>query len=140
MTMKSLRIFALLTLLCVPFAAFAAQVVAPTIAIQPECSVTGRVTKVEAVQKSPWNDGTPTTLTTTEIRLHLQIENRQGGKGCEPYTGDQALRIYKLCSPTRVAVGDNVKGTEGLSTGTAGALGCLFDVALVNDTSKKTSP
>ena len=129
---------ALLVFTGVALPAFATSPAVPLPTLPDECAVTGRVVKVEAVQKSPWNDGTPTTLTTTEIRLHIDIESREGSKECTPYT-DKTPRIYKQCSPTRVAVGDRIKGTEGLATGNAQAVACLFDVALI-EPPKKTSP
>lgn len=102
---------------------------------QPVCVVTGTVQSVQMIEKTPWDDGTPTTLTTTEIRIALALEARtmqrgtQGSSDCS-LSADKPAVLYKLCSPTMVKKGDRIRGVEGLATGSDQSLGCLFDVAV----------
>lgn len=107
---------------------------------QPVCVISGTVQSVQTIERSPWNDDTPTTLTTTEIRIAVTLEGRSMQRGTPGSTdcalpADKAPVLYKLCSPTLVKKGDRIKGVEGLATGTDQSLGCLFDVAV--DTSAK---
>lgn len=102
---------------------------------KPACVVTGTVKAVTTVEKSPWDDGTPTTLTTTEIQVTLDLASRtvqratQDAADCT-MPAENTTVIYKLCSPTMVKAGNRVKGVEGLATGSDQSLGCLFDVAV----------
>lgn len=107
---------------------------------QSVCVISGTVQSVQTIEKSPWNDDTPTTLTTTEIRIAVALEGRSMQRGTQGSTdctlpADQSPVLYKLCSPTLVKKGDRIKGVEGLATGTDQSLGCLFDVAV--DTTAK---
>lgn len=99
---------------------------------QPVCIVTGIVKQVQTIEKSPLRDGTPSTLTMTEVRLVLDVENRAPQDGPDasacPLPPGHGM-TYKLCSPVKPKVGDRIVGTEGMATGSDAALGCLFDVA-----------
>ena len=102
---------------------------------QPVCVVSGKINDVQTVELSPWDDGTPTTLTTTEVRVSLTVESRAPQRNATvkadcsmPATGSM---VYKLCSPTQLAKGMRIKGVEGLATGSNELLGCLFDVAIL---------
>lgn len=99
---------------------------------QPVCIVTGVVKQVQTIEKSPLRDGTPSTLTMTEVRLVLDVEKRtpQDGHAASacPLPAGHGM-TYKLCSPVKPKVGDRIVGTEGMATGSDAALGCLFDVA-----------
>lgn len=102
---------------------------------QPVCIIAGTVTAIQTIERSPWNDGTPTTLTTTEIRVSVALDSRTVQRNvantaqCD-MPADQKPVTYKLCSPTLVKQGDRIKGVEGLATGSDLLLGCLFDVAI----------
>lgn len=115
---------------------------APTVNYQqPVCVITGTVQSLQTIDKSPWDDGTPTTLTTTEVRIAVALKTRSMQRGTPGSTDcslptDASPVLYKLCSPTQVRKGDHIKGVEGLATGTDQSLGCLFDVAV--DTGDKT--
>ena len=102
---------------------------------QSVCVISGTVQAVQLLEKSPWDDGTPTTLTTTEIRIAVALDTRSMQRGTQGSTdcslpADKSPVLYKLCSPTTVKKGDRIKGVEGLATGTDQSLGCLFDVAV----------
>ncbi len=102
---------------------------------QPVCVISGTVQSLQTIEKSPWNDNTPSTLTTTEIRITVELDARTMQRGTPGSTdcslpADNAPVVYKLCSPTPVSKGDRIKGVEGLATGTDQSLGCLFDVAV----------
>lgn len=106
---------------------------------QPVCVISGIVQSVQVLEKSPWNDGTPTTLTATEIHIAVALQSRSmqrgtSGSGNCNLPLDQSPVLYKLCSPTQIKKGDHIKGVEGMATGTNQSLGCLFDVAV--DTNK----
>ena len=102
---------------------------------QPVCAIIGRVNQVQSVEKAPWNDGTPSTLTVTEIRISLAIETRRplraGADDPEDTIPADGSDLYKLCSPRPVKAVDRILGVEGLATGTDSQLGCLFDVAVL---------
>lgn len=99
------------------------------------CEVNGFVTAIEKVERSAWDDGAPSPFSTVETRITLKIAERMprdkgvAGESCKK-TGEDALVTYKLCSPTKVKVGDTILATEGIETGSAHALGCLFDVSV----------
>lgn len=108
---------------------------------QPVCVISGTVQAVQMLEKSPWNDDTPTTLTTTEIRIAVALDTRSMQRGTQGSTdctlpADKTPVLYKLCSPTQVKKGDRIKGVEGLATGTDQSLGCLFDVAVDSSVAK----
>lgn len=101
------------------------------------CDIVGMVEKVSHVAKSPWSDGTPTTMTTTEVRISVFIadrkphdKNAKADDPCHQEAKDEK-RTYKLCSPTPVKRGDRIHGTEGTHTGAAGVVGCLFDLIVL---------
>lgn len=108
---------------------------------QSVCVISGTVQAVQMLEKSPWDDGTPSTLTTTEIRIAVALDNRSMQRGTQGSTdctlpADKTPVLYKLCSPTQLKKGDRIKGVEGLATGTDQSLGCLFDVAVDSGAAK----
>ncbi len=104
---------------------------------QVVCVITGKVTGMQAVEKTPWSDGTPSTITITEVHLSVATDSRKpqraGVAAADCPMPDNGGQVYKLCSPTQVKLGDRIVGTEGLATGSESALGCLFDVIVVPD-------
>lgn len=101
------------------------------------CDVVGTIVRLNQVQRSPWTDGTPSTMMTVETHLSVHIDDRT------PHDKDAAAddpchkkiagekRTYKLCSPTPVKQGDRIHGTEGTQTGSAYVVGCLFDLVVL---------
>ena len=101
------------------------------------CEITGVVAKLESVERSPWSDGTPSALSSVETDIWVTVNDRKphyknapadsvcnrGAKG--------EVAAYKLCSPTRVLKGDRIHATEGLRTGSARSVGCLFDLVVL---------
>jgi hypothetical protein len=111
------------------------------------CEITGVVQKLENVERSPWSDGTPSTLSIFETDIWVTVNDRKphfknapkdsicnrGAKG--------EMAAYKLCSPTKVNKGDHIRATEGLRTGSQRSAGCLFDLVVIpppDVTKKKT--
>jgi hypothetical protein len=101
------------------------------------CEITGVVAKLENVERSPWSDGTPSTLSIFETDIWVTVNDRKphyknapadslcnrGAKG--------EIAAYKLCSPTKVLKGDRIHATEGLHTGSTRSVGCLFDLVVL---------
>lgn len=101
------------------------------------CEITGVVAKLENVERSPWSDGTPSTLSIFETDIWVTVNDRKphyknapsdsicnrGAKG--------EIAAYKLCSPTKVTKGDRIHATEGLHTGSSRSVGCLFDLVVI---------
>lgn len=102
---------------------------------RPVCVVTGKVTGMQAIEKTPWADETPSTLTVTEVHMALKVDKRRPQRNTTAASDcslpDNGTGLYKLCSPTQVKLGDTIMGTEGLATGSESALGCLFDVVVI---------
>jgi hypothetical protein len=114
---------------------------APALAAEV-CEITGRVSKMDTVQESPWADGAPSFFTTTIVHVSVELENRapRGKAASETcrMTGDGAAgkrpptAAYKLCSPTPVKPGDRIRATEGATPiDLAHGVVCLFDVAVL---------
>lgn len=101
------------------------------------CEVTGTVAKMELVQRSPWTDSAPTTVTTQELLIWVLVEGRNPRNPVAPKTspcyqaGKNEVRTYKVCAPTQVRPGMKIHGTEGTETGSNLAVGCLFDIAIL---------
>lgn len=100
----------------------------------PVCDITGHIQKLENVDSSPWS-GTPSRLTTQEVRVHVNIDSRTPHDSkSKPADCAKAAaaepRLYKLCSNTKIKAGDRIQGTEGTLTGSA-KVGCLFDLVVL---------
>jgi hypothetical protein len=99
------------------------------------CDITGVVNKLQNVERSPWTDGTPSTLNTTEIDISVAVKDRRphdkntAAGSCKAAAAGE-VHTYKLCSPTQVKAGDNIHAVEGLRTGPAHAASCLFDLTV----------
>lgn len=101
------------------------------------CEVAGTVLRVRLVDKSPWGYEAPSQMNTTETQISISVDvrtphrkNAEANHPCNA-TPKGTLRTYKLCSPTRVKQGDKIQATEGINTGNAKAIGCLFDIKVV---------
>lgn len=100
------------------------------------CEIAGLITRVEQVSRSPWTDGTPSTMMTTETQIWVMIGTRTPHRKDIPAdktpckkNAEKETRVYKLCSPTFVKRGQLIQGTEATDTGTNGqVVGCLFDI------------
>jgi hypothetical protein len=101
------------------------------------CDVAGMVLRVSKVDKSPWGDA-PSQMNTIETHVAVSIEarvpHRKTVEANHPCTATPkgTLRTYKLCSPIRVKQGDRILATEGINTGSARTIGCLFDIKVVS--------
>lgn len=101
------------------------------------CDIAGTVLRVRKVDKSPWGSEAPSQMNTVETQISISIDMRT------PHRKDAAenhpcnttpkgtLRTYKLCSPRPVRQGDRIQATEGINTGNARSIGCLFDIKVV---------
>ena len=86
--------------------AFAADAPSESSAPLPYCKITGTVSTLEKVQKSPWADGAPSPFSTEEIHVAVNVDD------CVPHDkeadtgacgGDKGkILTFKLCSPTPV--------------------------------------
>lgn len=114
----------------------AAEDTAGKVAVPVACEIVGHVGLVQAVQKSPWRDNTPSPLSVTEVQVVLLLEQRKprnaaAAGGCD-LPKKYAKAVYKLCSPTRVKKGDRIRATEGsYAIDPGAATSCLFDVAVL---------
>lgn len=101
------------------------------------CEITGVVAKLENVERSPWSDGTPTTLSAFEVDIAVTVKDRKPHYKNAPANSvchraaKGETRIYKLCSTTVPKAGDRIHATEGLQTGSRRSTGCLFDVVVI---------
>lgn len=101
------------------------------------CEITGVVSKLENVERSPWSDGTPTTLSAYEIDIAVTVKDRKPHYKDAPAdsichkTAKGEVKVYKLCSKTVPKAGDRIHATEGLQTGSRRATGCLFDIVVI---------
>jgi hypothetical protein len=106
------------------------------------CEIIGIVDHLESVERSPWSDGTPSTLSMFETDIWISVKDRKphaknatSTSICNRGAKTEALATYKLCSPAVVKKGDRIKAIEGLRTGSNKAVGCLFDVAVISPSS-----
>jgi hypothetical protein len=102
------------------------------------CDVSGTVFRVKMVDKSPWGQEAPSQMNTIETQISISIDERTPHRKDIDATNHPCLstskgtlRTYKLCSPTKVRQGDRIWATEGINTGSAKAIGCLFDIRVV---------
>lgn len=102
------------------------------------CDVAGMVLRVSKVDKSPWGQEAPSQMNTIETHVSVSIDTRTPHRKDVDATNHPCLstakgtlRTYKLCSPTVVKQGDRIFATEGINTGSARAIGCLFDIKVV---------
>ncbi len=101
----------------------------------PPCDITGVVSSVQLVERSPWADGTPSTLSTTQTEISVVVKSRAphytNSQAKDLCTASSAQKItYKLCSPTKVKQGDYIRATESSAT-KSGSSSCLFDLVVV---------
>lgn len=108
------------------------------------CDITGTVLELRAVERSPWTDGTPTTLAIYETHIQVSIHKRRPHRDSAPAESPcrkpletNELRTYKLCSSSKPKRGDRITGTEGGSTGSTRVARCLFDLVVLNTEPKK---
>ena len=101
------------------------------------CEITGVVSKLENVERSPWSDGTPTTMSAFEVDVIVTVKDRKPHYRNAPAdsichrAAKGEMRIYKLCSTTVPKAGDRIHATEGLQTGGRRSTGCLFDIVVI---------
>lgn len=105
--------------------------------IEEMCDIVGTVDRLKLVQRSPWTDGTPSTMMKLETHISVRIDDRRPhdkdaaeGHSCHTQSKGEK-RTYKLCSTTKVKSGDRIVGTEGTQTGSSKAIGCLFDLVVL---------
>ena len=99
------------------------------------CEITGVVSKLEEVARSPWADGTPTAdLNSLETAISVKVNDRKphyrdtpSDSVCNRGARGEVL-TYKLCSSTPVKAGDQIHATEGFRTGPGTLPACLFDI------------
>ena len=103
------------------------------------CDVTGIVTEMKSIERSPWTDGTPSTLSVFETHIKLSIHKREphnknasAESPCHAALEKNELRTYKLCSSQKPRTGWRIKGTEGGSPGSSRIVRCLFDLEVVS--------
>jgi len=100
----------------------------------PVCEIRGTVSSLESVNTSK----VPSAFSGSETHISVNIETRApryqqtaDAAPCQNLTKAK-LQTYKLCSPTRVKAGDKIHGTEGINTGPAASVGCLFDLIVLS--------
>ena len=102
------------------------------------CDITGVVYNVETVAQSPWSDGVPSPLSTTETHVAVVVKSRSPHyKSTEEkpqatctFTKEERA-TYKLCSPVQLIPGDSIAATEGQAPAQKGTITCLFDVGVL---------
>lgn len=99
------------------------------------CEITGTVTSMTSVERSPWTDNTPSTMSVFETHIEVSIINRRphrldapADSPCLAALEKNEMRTYKLCSNVKPKKGDRITATEGGSTGATGVARCLFDL------------
>lgn len=103
----------------------------------PPCDITGIVSSVQLVERSPWEDGTPSALSTTQTEISVIIKSRAphyshvNSKDVCTTSPEEGKMTYKLCSPTPVKKGDQIQATES-SAAKGGSKNCLFDLVVLN--------
>jgi hypothetical protein len=109
------------------------------------CEITGTVSKTEAVERSPWSDGTPSTLSNYETDIWVRVTDRRphyktatSDSACNRAAKGEIL-TYKLCSPVTVRNGDRIHAIEGLATGSRHQASCLFDLVVLPPPEKTSS-
>lgn len=107
----------------------ATQYAPPTV-----CEIRGTVSSLEHVNTA----NIPSAFSGSETHISVNIEQRApryhqaADKAPCPALTPEKLQTYKLCSPTRVKAGDKIHGTEGINTGPAASVGCLFDLIVLS--------
>lgn len=108
------------------------------------CDIMGTVVELRAVERSPWTDGTPTTLAIYETHIQVSIHKRRPHREtapaespCRKALETNELRTYKLCSSSKPKRGDRITGTEGGSTGSNRVARCLFDLVVLSSPDQK---
>lgn len=98
----------------------------------------GIVAALHQVERSPWNDGTPSTMSVFETHILVSILNRRAhGKNapesspCNNAVKKDELARYKLCSSKKPRTGNHIRGTEGGSPGSSKMVRCLFDLEIL---------
>lgn len=102
------------------------------------CDITGTVTEMKYIERSPWTDGTPSTLSIFETHLKVSVHNRRphhtaatSASPCHAALEKNEMRTYKLCSSAKPKQGDRITGTEGGSPGNTRIVRCIFDLKIV---------
>lgn len=102
------------------------------------CDITGTVMEMKYIERSPWTDGTPSTLSVFETHIQVSVHNRRPHhktaspeSPCHAALEKNEQRTYKLCSSKKPEKGDRITGTEGGSTGSARVVKCLFDLVVL---------
>lgn len=102
------------------------------------CDITGTVTDTRLVERSPFGDNTPSTLSVFETHIQVSIHKRRPHRTdapaespCNKALEKNEMRTYKLCSNTKPQKGDRIRGTEGGATGSTKIMRCLFDIRTI---------
>lgn len=111
------------------------------------CQITGIVAGLRKVERSPWTDGTPSTMSVSETHILVSILNRRPHKRetaenstCNETVKKNELARYKLCSSKRPKPGNRIRGTEGGSTGSSNTVRCLFDLEILKAPAPEAQP
>lgn len=124
---------------CVSAVPAPASAVSPTTSLRPEnaCDIIGTVASLKKVIRSPFRDGTPSTMVIIETHISVNVENREAhkktaanSKVCDALPKHE-MATYKLCSAEHPTAGDKILATEGGSTGSSDAARCLFDLQIM---------
>lgn len=106
--------------------------------VENVCDIMGTVTATKQIERSPWSDGTPSTLSIFETHIDVSIITRRPHRADAPADSPclaalekNEIRTYKLCSSTKPLKGSRITGTEGGATGSSQVARCLFDLRVV---------
>jgi len=144
---SSLKFLAAALLLTGSFTASRAEapgVVQASTGRDASCEITGTVNYLKKVERSPYSDGTPTTMSVTETHISVTVtarrphaKNAPASSKCHAAVEENERQVYKLCSSTVPRQGDRILGTEGGSPGSSAITRCLFDVVALPGTKRK---
>ncbi len=109
------------------------------------CDIIGTVADMKKVVRSPFSDGTPSTIVIIEMHISVNVQNRRPHNTSSPAAGSACtvkphneLVTYKLCSSAQPQEGDKIMATEAGSNGTSSAARCLFDLQIMPRTASKS--
>lgn len=148
MKMRIRLLFAAMALaMLLPVSSATGQVTMLAQASDSTCQITGIVAGLRNVERSPWTDGTPSTMSVSETHILVSILNRRPHKRevaenspCNEAVKKNEMARYKLCSSKRPKPGNRIRGTEGGSTGSSSAVRCLFDLEILKTPVSEVRP
>ncbi len=107
------------------------------------CDIIGTVADMKKVVRSPFSDGTPSTIVIIEMHISVNVQNRRPHNASTATASSCAVNphnelvTYKLCSSAQPQEGDKIMATEAGSSGTTSAARCLFDLQIMPRTASK---